>query len=272
MRVWALRRTAIVAACIATTSVGQARDESTKACLANYESGQRQRKAGDLVGARDALFRCAVATCPEIVRSDCVEWSAELDRQVPTVVVSARWDDGSDVARARVSVDGRVVAERLDGTPLALNPGERTIAVDVDGQSAKQRLIVNQGEKARLVRFELERAREAPASGASPDRVAPTPAAGPGVLPFVLAGTSLLAAAGFGYFAIKGTRDLQELRDDCAPHCTRDQLDGVKRDLLIADVLLGVSVLAGGAAAVLFVVGTPDPERQGVVVHATATF
>lgn len=271
MRSWAPWGMAVVAVSIATTSVARAQADDTKACLAAYDSGQRHRKAGDLVRARDALFRCAVAACPEIVRSDCVEWSAELERQVPTVVVSARYSDGTDIARARVSVDGAVVSERLDGTPLPLNPGERVIAIDVDGRSETQRLIVNQGEKARLVRFELERASRAQPASAPPDRVEQE-ASGPGPLPWVLAGTSLVAAAGFGYFAIKGTRDLRALRDDCAPGCSQAELDGVKRDLLIADILLGVSVLSGSAAAVLFVVGTPDPENRGFVFQATGKF
>jgi hypothetical protein len=154
-RIPALLGAAAIAIGIAAARPALALDQTAKACLAAYDSGQRHRKAGDLVRARDALFRCAVAACPDLVRSDCVEWSAELERQVPTVVISARWTDGSDIARARVSVDGAVIAERLDGTPLPLNPGERVIAVEVDGRREKQRLIVNQGEKARLVRFEL---------------------------------------------------------------------------------------------------------------------
>ncbi|HZO16116.1 MAG TPA: hypothetical protein VFB62_22735, partial [Polyangiaceae bacterium] len=52
--------------------------EPDKRCLAEYESGQRTRLAGDLLAARRSFIICAQATCPEIVNTDCAQWIREL--------------------------------------------------------------------------------------------------------------------------------------------------------------------------------------------------
>ena len=63
----------------------------------------------------------------------------------------------------------------------------------------------------------------------------------------------MLALGSFGYFGLTSKSDLTKLRTDCAPYCAEAQLDDVKSRMLIADVSLGVGIVALGVAAVLFV-------------------
>src|SRR5262245_33114240 len=100
-----------------------------KQCVAGYDAGQRARKDGDLLRARKSLLICAQPSCPEIVHTDCTEWVRELDAEIPTITVSARWSDGEDIASVRVLIDGAVVARELDGKSIPINPGKHQIDV-----------------------------------------------------------------------------------------------------------------------------------------------
>jgi hypothetical protein len=71
-------------------------------------------------------------------------------------------------------------------------------------------------------------------------------------LAIALAGVGVLGAAGFAYFGITAKSDLDNLRQTCAPNCAKSDLDAVKQKAAIADISLGVGVVALGAAAWVF--------------------
>jgi hypothetical protein len=75
----------------------------------------------------------------------------------------------------------------------------------------------------------------------------------PGV--FIAGGVALVAVGGFTTFAILGKNEEKKLAGDggCKPNCSSDQVSPVKRDYLVADVALGVAVVAT-AVAVYFAV------------------
>ena len=231
------------------------------ACLTAYEGGQRARLDRDLLGAKRDFSRCAMRDCPAIVQTDCGEWLREVERQIPTLVLSARWSDGTDVTEARVWLDGRPIAMRLDGRPVSVNPGQHRIRIEAEGLVSEQIVVANQSERDRVIRFELQRLRSSSPAAAEPRaREEPESGAetGAGPLPWVLGGIALAALGGFTYFAVKGRSDLRDLRESCAPDCPEVALDDVKRDLLIADILLSVGVVSGAAATVLFLSAAPS--------------
>ena len=234
-------------------------------CVDAYENGQRARRDRDLVRARTELTRCAQNDCASIIQSDCGDWLREVERAIPTLIVSARWHDGSDIADARFTIDGQAAVQRVDGKPFSLNPGEHRVRVETDSASAEQTVVAIQGEHDRVLRFTLNRPPRPPAK-LPEKRPAPEPesasSAGPGPLPYVLVGVSALAFAGFGYFAISGRQDLRDARDECGPNCPEKRLDDVKRKLLVADMLLGVGVVSAGAATYLFISSGRNEEHQ----------
>ena len=117
-------------------------------CIAADTDGQSLRLAGKLLRARKRLAGCAAASCPAIVRDDCVERIADLEVAQPTVVFTATNGDGRSLAAVRLTVDGVVVANRLDGRPVPVDPGEHLFAFDALGRvGAQMRLTLYEGEK-----------------------------------------------------------------------------------------------------------------------------
>jgi hypothetical protein len=122
-----------------------------KVCLDASEQGQKLRDGGAYLGARQRFIACAAEQCPGEVRKTCVAWLEDLDKLVPTVVFAAS-AKGHDVTDVRVSVDGNVVAERIDGKPVALDPGEHRFRFERSGeQPVDESVVVRAGEKERLV-------------------------------------------------------------------------------------------------------------------------
>jgi hypothetical protein len=70
------------------------------------------------------------------------------------------------------------------------------------------------------------------------------------VLSYALGGVALVGAGSFAYFALSGRAKESEL--GCSPRCSDSQLDPITRDYLIADISLGVSVLALTGAILLW--------------------
>jgi hypothetical protein len=225
-----------------------AAEPDKEACFAAYEGAQRLRKKRELRRARRELITCGGASCPAALRSDCVTWLAEVDQLQPTLVFSVK-SAGRELAAVRVIVDGAPLEGALGGAAVPLDPGEHTLRVEAaDHQPFEQKLTVREGEKARAIEIELQRVAEAP----------PEPGISPAVI--ALAAVGGVGLASFGVFAIKSHSAKNDL-DACKGHCTEDDVDAVRRDQIIADVSLGVGVLALGIAAYLQF-GTKSPARE----------
>lgn len=231
-------------------------------CPSASEEGQRLRDKNKYSDAR-AMFRaCSQPSCPAIVRKDCAKWLAEIDETQPSIVIAAQDAAGTDLAAVKVLVDDRQVASKVDGSSIPVDPGEHALRVEAPGHAPlTQRLIVRVSEKNRLVRVVFQDGAKpavtAPVGPPRPTAEAPTAEppkrSGPPVLAIVLTGVGVVALGSFGYFGLTSKSDLSKLRSDCAPFCDKSQLDDVKSRMLIADVSLGVGIVALGVAAVLFV-------------------
>lgn len=181
---------------------------------------------------------------------------------MPTIVVAAQ-DGGQDLADATVKVDGKVLTTRLDGRALALDPGEHTLTVEsATKKVVTQKIIARVNEKNRLVRIDF--------TAPKPEATAPKPESSPKsdgaeeearapVIPlvsWVLGGVGVAGLASFAIFGLIGKGELNDLKGStgCAPFCQQSELDGVKSTMLVADVSLGVGIVALGAAAVIAIV------------------
>ena len=230
-------------------------------CPSSSEEGQRLRDKNKYSDAR-AMFRaCSQPTCPAIVRKDCSKWLVEIDETQPSIVIAAQDATGADLASVKVLVDDHQVASKVDGSPIAVDPGEHTLRVEAPGHApVTQRLILRVSERNRLVRVVFQDGPKAPTpvgpprpATEAPSRTTEPSSSGTPVLAIVLTGVGIVALGSFGYFGLTSKSDLSKLRSDCAPFCDQSQLDDVKSRMLIADVSLGVGIVALGVAAVLFV-------------------
>jgi len=121
-------------------------------CISAYEQAQDLRKQSHLINARQRLLVCTREVCPAVLRKDCVQWLEEVERSMPTVVVDVKGTDGSDVVAVKVYLDGKLVAEQLDGKPISLDPGQHTFRFEIAGAPAKEeRIVVPEGTKNRRV-------------------------------------------------------------------------------------------------------------------------
>ncbi len=245
-------------ALVVTLSPGSARSApppDTQACLDSYAESQRLRKSGQLVAARRALLVCSQASCPEVVKTDCLPWLGEVEQALPSIVVVAKDQAGVDTLAVQVTIDGTVVAETLDGRPMVLDPGAHKLRFDHGTAPAiEQTIVVQQGVKNRPV--EVSFAPDSPpTTTAPPPPPAKPPDRGTPVVGYIIGGVGVLALGSFAVFGLMGKAEADEYDDTCAPTktCDEDEVDGTRTKLLVADVSLvvGIAALGVGVGLVL---------------------
>lgn len=229
-----------------------------QACASAYTSGQEQRLERRYGMARASFTTCAQPACPPFMQAECTTWLAELDAAQPSVVVSARDAEDKDLRMLSVTIDGRAAPEALEGRAVALDPGAHEVVVETTTGRLTEKLVLREGE--RLRRVEL---RAAPASARTGPRapVAPAPRKGGDTLAWVFGGVGVAALASFAAFSISGLVLQRDRETTCAPICPRSDVEAVKLRYLVADVSLGVGVLAAvGFGWVVVARGGPNPQ------------
>jgi hypothetical protein len=244
-------KTALAIGCAASCFLSSSRaraDDVIAACVKAAEDAQSQRSAHQLRAARQQFLACAQESCPLVVRNDCAGWLSEVDKQMPSIVVQARDTRGVEVSDVRVLADGDVLAERLDGLAIAVDPGEHLFQFEGAGVPAlQQRILIREGEKNRALPITLAAVPPPPDVRARGQHPSP--------LFYVFSGLAIGSAAGFTYFGLKGMADADELgRAPCGMHktCPDSEVAPIRRELLVADVSLGIGLVSLGAAAYLF--------------------
>jgi hypothetical protein len=234
---------------------------SADQCIDSNNQAQTLRREGKFSEARAELTTCADASCPHLVRSDCVRRLDELDRAQPTIVFDVKDGDGNDVVSVKVSVDGRPLVVKITGTALPADPGERVFSFESPGlPSLTRSFVLKEGEKGRRERIVLnpassprvvppaaipEKAPPASLAPASPGRIAGLALGGAGV-----AGVGVGAV--FGLLAISAN---SAQKSDCrsAMSCTNHMQAVFDHDAFETDGTAStIAFLAGGA---LFVTG-----------------
>jgi hypothetical protein len=127
-----------------------AADPTTADCLAASDNSVTLINQHKLRAARSQLLVCGAASCPADVRKECFRHVDEINAAIPTIVFEARDPAGRDIGAVRVTMDGELMAERLQGTPLSLDPGEHAFVFEAAGQPpVKKQLIVRESQKDR---------------------------------------------------------------------------------------------------------------------------
>lgn len=254
-----------------------ARASDPVVCARNYEEAQRLRKAKQLLSATDALIACAQPDCPPAVVRDCARWLNEVRAETPSVVFAARDESGRDLQDLTVHHGERQIASRIDGAAVHLDPGPHELRFRAsDGRSVTISVVIRQGEKNRLIDVVLPRpAGDRAAKPAEPSRSPRLPSRaepqGPSSepvdpLPIALAGAGVVALGSFAYFGWTARSNVNEMNDRCAPRCSEYEIDSARTRALVADISLGVGVLALTGAAALTWVWPASPRPAAAVV------
>ena len=209
-------------------------------CEETYVSAQRFQRDGRLLDAREALVRCAQRDCPRTAQSDCAAWMAEVEARLPTIVVGVKDPSGRDLVDVHARIDGEGIDEL--GRAIELDPGSHQISIEAPGYLPREETITtSEGEKNRKIELVL-----------TPIALPPPPVAtvGPPLWIYFAGGTGLAGMGTFAYFAITSTREYENLREQCAPHCSESQTDPIARKQLAADLSLGVGLLGLSSALI----------------------
>jgi hypothetical protein len=170
------RSTAMVFAALLTATAlnappAQGADPTTSDCLNASDGSVTLRNAHKLRGARAQLLVCGAASCPADIRNECMKHVEELNSAIPTVVFEAKDAAGNDVLAVKVTMDGEVIAERLEGTPISLDPGSHSFTFESAGQAPiTKTLVIRESQKDR---------REGVTFGAGAPAAAPPPPSAP---------------------------------------------------------------------------------------------
>jgi len=251
------RRTAFLAVWFLALGAGEgvARADGTDACLAAYEKSQQLKQDGKLAASREQLVQCVQPTCPSLVKKDCSQWLAELDASTPTVIVNARDAAGKDVAKVRVLVDGAVLMDPIDGKPHAIDPGVHVFSYEREGSEAtEESIVIQEHEKNRVITAKLAPGSQGGSQGGSSSVQKVEVSSRSPVLGLALLGVGVAGAAAFGVFAAMGQHDVDQMRDGsdhCAPDCPSSRVDSAKTKIIVANVSLGVGLVAAGVGTFL---------------------
>jgi hypothetical protein len=173
---------AIAVLLVSSAAVTPARADD-QVCNDGYEQGQVLRKDVKLLEARER-FRACVNTCIlEAKKKACGEWLAQVDRDIPTVVLSAKDAGGAVLVDVVVTAGGQTLATKLEGRSIEVNPGVHTFSFQAaDGTKKDIQVVVEQGKKDTPVEVTLGAAPPVPppmAGNLPGNAVAPVPVTSP---------------------------------------------------------------------------------------------
>ena len=121
---------AAAAALLAPAGRATAADPTTADCLAANDKSISLRNEHKLLGARTQSLVCAASSCPAEIRKECERRIDLVNASMPTVVFEAKDGSGNDLSAVTVKMDGALLAERLEGTAMPLDPGAHTFTFD----------------------------------------------------------------------------------------------------------------------------------------------
>ena len=254
-----------------TVAAGErvAHADDREQCASAADQAQQLRDEGKYRRAREQLITCARDVCPAPIKRDCLEWLSQVESTAPTVVFGAK-DGTKDLSDVKVYVDGAVVTERLDGKPVQMDLGKHTVKFEYQGQTKDEEVIIGAGQKNRNVTVTFGGAAAA-GGGAVGGPAGPPPAeSGSGSLvpAIIVGGIGVLALGSFAVFGLGGKSDVSDLEKTCKPRCAESDVDAARTKLLIADISLGVGIVALGVATYL-VIARPKIEPNVKTGHAS---
>ena len=125
-------------------------DASKAECIDANAKAQDARRESRFSDAHLLLRQCAVPSCPGLIRDDCARRLDELETAQPTIVFDAKDASGRDVIAVDVIVDGKLLAQKLVGVPLPVDPGEHTFTFTASGLApVTQTFAIKEGVKDR---------------------------------------------------------------------------------------------------------------------------
>ncbi len=192
------------------------------ACLDAAAKGQQLRDRHKLIEARDQFRICAAGQCPAAVRNDCTSWLPDVEKALPTIIFSAKDASGADLSGVKVTMDGNLLTDRLEGVAVPIDPGDHAFTFEAAGQPPiERRFVVLESQKDRheVVTFGVAAVATRAPPPTSAETLAPPPVAHGGlgaqrVLALLAGGVGIAGLAVgtvFGVESVSTKNDAQRL-------------------------------------------------------------
>jgi hypothetical protein len=243
---------------IARAQDSQSSGDAAEACFSAAERAQPLLRQRRLREARALLESCARDTCPRAARTDCRQWLAEAADAQPSIVIVAHEVRGKEAPRevsgVRAVIDEALVVDRVDATPIVIDPGRHRLRLEREGaEPLVQDIEVHEGEKGRVIDLYWRQAETV-----VPTRPVPASVWVTGTLGIVAVGVG----ATFEGLGLSKRPDL----DACKPSCPSSQVSAARTQTAVGDVALGAGIVFLGSALVLYlarpVIEEPAPSNE----------
>ncbi|AKU94613.1 hypothetical protein AKJ09_01277 [Labilithrix luteola] len=234
-----------------------AEPSTSNECFSAPVEGQKLRRKGALLAAREQFRICARNKCPSEVVRACSRWESEVDASIPTVVLTARDGHAVDVPGVLVAIDGSS-GVALGSRAIELDPGSHHFVFSRQGSADVTRDgVLSEGEKNRAIGVTYEVA-SAAVQTSYPDSIEtrPIPATA-----WIFGGVGVLGIAGWATFGALYLSDRDAKHCDIG--CDDAQRSSVERKGTLSEISLGVGVVSLGLATVFYLT---RPKRSVPVV------
>lgn len=225
----------------AETPAASEGDVSKADCLSRHEEAQVARRERRLLDTRTALRICSGVSCPAAIRADCVDWLEQVAHSLPSVVVTAR-ARGADILAVKVFIDDKLATERLSGFALEIDPGLHKFRFESPPWPVIEReVLASEGVKDRPIDVEFAPPLPTLQLGGRPEPPKPFRLERSD---YLFGGIALAGIATLAYFGGTGLADASHYEMTCASFCNHDDVAAVRTKLIIADIGLGVAIVA----------------------------
>ena len=255
---------------VAAATPARAADPTTAECLSANEASLAARGQQKLRDARAKLLTCAAASCPRDVREECTRGINEINAALPTIVFEATDEAGADLIAVKVTMDGEVLTDHLEGTAIAVDPGSHKFVFESAGRPrTEKQFLIREGDKSRRERIVLDSAAggtgtTAPGATLTSSPAAPSSGLGGARIGALVAGGAGVVALGVGtVFGLRSKSKHDEATKACpSSPCTTKEGSDLWNDAISAGniatigFIVGAVGLAGGVA--LWFVGAPE--------------
>lgn len=225
-------------------------------CIRANELSINLRAKDHLREAREQLLVCAARTCPGEVRAQCEQHLIEVNAQIPTIVFEAKDAAGNDLSAVSVSMDGKPLADRLEGTAISIDPGQHSFHFESAGvPPVDKSFVLHESEKERRERIPFS----APIGAAAPlPAVAATSVASSWsslkTVGVVIGGAGIVGLGIGSAFGVMAASDKNSAGCDANGYCAPGPLGDARTHANVSTVafVAGGVMLASGVALVLF--------------------